>query len=146
MWRVGKRYICKQSSNKIFVYNFYYIYFSKTIPRKNIYLCLAALYINTAVSFKSNINFILLASYFTSYFFEKNICISDVLTILVCDIRYNAMKINSFTRKGQFIKSGIFSVSQGKLDSFREVRGRWHISAYSPKLNIFRQQDIVSRN
>ena len=30
-------------------------YFSETILRKKIYLCLAALYINTAVSFKSNI-------------------------------------------------------------------------------------------
>ena len=29
--------------------------FSKITPRKNIYLCLAALYINTGVSFKSNI-------------------------------------------------------------------------------------------
>ena len=29
--------------------------FSKTIPRKSIYPCLAALYINTGVSFKSNI-------------------------------------------------------------------------------------------
>ena len=32
-----------------------HVYFSKTIPRKNIYLCIAALYINTAASFKSNI-------------------------------------------------------------------------------------------
>ena len=87
----------------------------------------------------------LLASYFRSYLFEKNIFISDLLTKLVCDICYNARKINSFTRKGQFIKSGNFSISQGKLDYFKEVRGRWHISAYSPKLNIFHQQDIVSR-
>ena len=28
----------------------------------------------------------------------------------------------------------------------KDVRERWHISAYSPKLNIFHQQDIVSRN
>ena len=66
----------------------------------------------------------MLASYFKSYFFQKNICVSDLPTILVCDIRYNAMKINSFIRKGQFTKSGNFSISQGKLDSFREVRGR----------------------
>ena len=57
VWHEGKRYICKQSPyyTKIFVYNFHYIYFSKTIPSKNIYLWIAALYINTAVSFKSNI-------------------------------------------------------------------------------------------
>ena len=53
--------------------------------------------------------------------FEKNICISDLLTMLVCDICYNARKINYFTRKGQFIKSGNFSISQGKSDSFKEV-------------------------
>ena len=45
----------KSLLNKIFVYNFYYIYFSKTIPRKIIYLCVAALHVSTAVSFKSNI-------------------------------------------------------------------------------------------
>ena len=33
-------------------------------------------------------------------------------------------KINYFARKGLFIKSGNFSISQGKLDSFKEVRGR----------------------
>ena len=44
--------------------------------------------------------------------------------MLVCDICYNAREINSFTHKGQFIKSGNFSISQEKLDSFKEVRGR----------------------
>ena len=34
--------------------------------------------------------------------FEKNICISELVTILVCDMFYHARKINSFTRKGQF--------------------------------------------
>ena len=115
--------------------------------KKKIYLCIAALYINTAVSFKSNITKIYYCwPPILDPIFEKNICISDLLTILVCDFCYNARKINYFTRKGQFIKSGNFSISQGKLDSFKEVRGRWHISAYSPKLNIFHQQNIVSRN
>ena len=73
---------------------------------------------------KHNKTLLLLASYFRSYLFEKNICISDLLIILVCGICYNARKINSFTHKGEFIKSGNFSISQGKLDSFKEVRGR----------------------
>ena len=55
----------------------------------------------------------LLASYFRFFLiFEKNICISDLLTIFVCDICYNARKVNSFTHKGQFNKSGNFSISQ----------------------------------
>ena len=132
--------------NKIFLY----IYSSKTSPRKNVYLCIAALHINTAVSFKSNITNIYYCRAplldLIYLLLEKNICISDLLTILVCDICYNARKINYFTRKRQFIKSRNFSTSQGKLNSFKDVRGRWHISAYSPKLNIFHQKDIVSRN
>ena len=119
--------------NKIFLY----IYSSKTSPRKNVYLCIAALHINTAVSFKSNkTNIYYCRAPLLDLIYlllEKNICISDLLTILVCDICYNARKINYFTRKGQFIKSGHFSISQGKLDSFKELR------AYLPKLNIFHQ-------
>ena len=89
----------------------------------------------------------LLASYFRFFLiFEKNICISDLLTIFVCDICYNARKVNSFTHKGQFNKSGNFSISQAKFDSFKEVRGRWHISTYSLKLNMFHWQNIVSIN
>ena len=42
---------------------------------------------------KHNKNLLLLASYFRSYLFEKKICISDLLTILVCHICYNATKI-----------------------------------------------------
>ena len=43
--------------------------------------------------------------------------------ILVCDMCYYARKINSFPRKGQFNKSRIFRTSQGKFNSFKEVRG-----------------------
>ena len=86
-------------------------------------------------------------STFTPFNIRKNICISYLLTISVCDmICYYTRKINYFTRKGQIIKSANFSISQGKLDSFKEVRGRWQISEYSPKLNIFHQKDIVSSN
>ena len=87
VWHVGKSLL-----NKIFVYNFYYTYFSKTNPRKNIYLCLAVLYKNTAVSFKSNITKIYYCwpPVLDAILFQKNICISDLLTILVCDICYNA--------------------------------------------------------
>ena len=53
VWHVGKRYICKQSPywTKFLVK----IFITFTSPNKNIYLCIAALYINTAVSLKSNI-------------------------------------------------------------------------------------------
>ena len=85
------------------------------------YISMYSIYINTAVSFKSNITNIYYCwpPILDPKIFEKNICISDLLTILVCDIYYNARKINYFTRKGQFIKSGNFSISQGKLNSFR---------------------------
>ena len=46
---------CVTLLNNIFVYNFHYIYFHKTIPSKIYYHCIAALYINTTVSFKSSI-------------------------------------------------------------------------------------------
>ena len=139
----------KSLLNKIFVYNFYYIYFSKTIPRKNIYLCIAALYINTAVSFKSNVtkNFInCWPPILDPISYSKRTSVFRISSQYYCVTCYNARKMNYFTRKGQFIKSGNFSISQGKLDSFKEARGRWHISAYLPKLNISHQKDIVSRN
>ena len=48
---------------------------------------------------KHNKNLLLLVSYFRSYLiFEKNICFSDLLTILVCDKCYHARKINFFSR------------------------------------------------
>ena len=70
---------------------YYYIYFSKTIPRKNVYLCIAALYINTAVSFKSNMTKICYCwppiLYFRSYNSKiTSFCISGILRILVCDM------------------------------------------------------------
>ena len=85
-----------------------------------------SIYINTAVSFKSKITNIYYcwAPILDPKIFEKNICFSDFLTIFLCDICYNARKIHYFTRKGQFIKSGNFNISQGKLDSFKEGRGR----------------------
>ena len=50
----------------------------------------AALYINTAVPFKSNIPKISEIYYWwppiSILLFEKNICISDLLRILVCDL------------------------------------------------------------
>ena len=50
-----------------------------------IYVCIAALYINTAMSFKSNMTKICYI-FVPSYLFEKNICITDILRILVCDM------------------------------------------------------------
>ena len=108
------------------------------------YLCLAALYISTAVvwTFKSNIA---LASYCRSYLiFRRNIRISNLLPILVCDMCYHARKINSFPCKGQINKSRIFRISQGKFNCFKDVRGGWHIPAYSLKLNMFHWQKHTS--
>ena len=80
----------------------------------------------------------MLASYCRSYLiFQRNIRISNLLPILVCDMCYHARKINSFPCKGQFNKSRIFRISQGKFNSFKDVRGSWHIPAYSRKLNMF---------
>ena len=48
-------------------------------------MCIAALYINTAVSFMSNITKI----YYRwphIFSFQKTICISDILRIIVCDM------------------------------------------------------------
>ena len=74
---------------------------------------------------KHHKNLLLLAAYFRSYLiFEKNICISDLFTTIACDICYHARKINPFTRKGHFHNSGNFGLSQGKFDSFKQVRGR----------------------
>ena len=101
-------FVKKSLLNNIFVYNFHYIYFPKTIPSK----------------------ILLLASYFRSYW------ISDLLTILVCDMCNHSPQV----------KSENFSISQGKCNSFKEAIGRWHIPASSPKLNMFHWQNIVSRN
>ena len=51
-------------------------------------MCIAALYINTAVSFKSNITKIYYCwpPIFSFLLFQKTICISDILRILVCDM------------------------------------------------------------
>ena len=92
----------------------------KTIPKKIYYLCIAALYINTAVSSKSSITKIYL--------------IADLIFSVLFDVRKqhvyfrsthnHGRKINSFPRKGQFNQSGNFSTSQGKFNSFKEVSGR----------------------
>ena len=55
---------------------------------KDINMCIAALYINTAASFKSNITNIYYCwpPIFSFPLFQKTICISDILRILVCDM------------------------------------------------------------
>ena len=128
--REWKRYICKQSPYWR-MFSFFITFPSPKPSHLKIYICLADLYINTAVSFKSNITKIYycwapildpIYSKRTSEFpiSSQYWCLTSV-TI--------ARKINSFTRKRQFIKTVNFTISQGKLDSFKEVRGRWHISA-----------------
>ena len=81
---------------------------------------MAALYINTAVFFKSSIKkLLLLASYFGSYLiFEQNICISDLLTMLACDIVAMLGKLIIFP------VSDNLTSHQGKFNSVKEVRGK----------------------
>ena len=51
-------------------------------------MCIAALYINTAVFLKSNITkmYYCWPPIFSFLLFQKTICISDILRILVCDM------------------------------------------------------------
>ena len=81
-------------------------------PVNNIYLSMYSSFIHKhscVLSVKRNKNLFLLDFYFRSYLiFQKNIYISDLLTILVCEI----------------------CISQEKFNSFKEARGRWHIPAY----------------
>ena len=63
---------------------------------------------------QDNQNLLLVASYFRSYtvlIFEKNIYISDLLTILVCDMCYHANK------------SGNFNITRRKFNSFKKSEG-----------------------
>ena len=117
----------------------------------HVYLRLAALYINTDVSFKSNVTKIkiiadLLFSILFNFRNEHLYFGTPHSIILMCDMCYNARKIKSFPRYWQSNKkSENFRISHGKCNSFKELRGRWHIPAYSPKLNMFHWQNIVSR-
>ena len=84
---------------------------------------------HSCVFYVKHKNLSLLASYFRSYLiFEKNICIT---------IRISSQHqcVTSVTMPGKLIilpvfigdnlsSQGNFSISQGKLDSFKEVRGR----------------------
>ena len=81
---------------------------------------LAALYINTAVSFKSNITKIYYCwpPIFSFLLFEKNICISDILGILVCDMVATPGTLIPFCLLGKIKRSVI------KFNSFKEVRER----------------------
>ena len=110
----------------------------KTIPSKIYHIYIIYVYINTAVSFKSSITKIyyccmalsLLFSILRKehlYFGSRS---SQYLCVTLCP---HARKINSFPHKVQFNKSGNFSITQGKFNSYKEVRGKWHIPAYSPK-------------
>ena len=72
---------------------------------------------------------------------------------IVCDIvAIDARKIYSFPRKGQFNKSGNFSIhmkDRENLTLSKKSDGGdiyIYISAYSQKLNMFHCQNIVSRN
>ena len=55
--------------------------------------------------------------------FEKNMCISDLLTILVFDMCYHARKTNYFPYKGKFDKSGILSMSRENLTLSEKSEG-----------------------
>ena len=80
-------------------YNFHSTFTSPEPSQVKCNIYVAALHINTAVSFKSNIT----KNYYCwpppsilLILFEKNICILDLLRILVWDIVANARNVNSF--------------------------------------------------
>ena len=101
----------------------------KTIPSKIYHIYIIYVYINTAVSFKSSITKIYYCCMVLSllfsilqkehlYFGSRS---SQYLCVTLC---HHARKINSFPHKGQFNKSGNLSITQGKCNSYKEVRGK----------------------
>ena len=101
--------------NKIFIYNF-------TSPKPsqvkyNVYV--EALYINTAVSFKSNITKILItAGLLFRFCYLKR---TSVFLILVCDMVAMSGKLIL-----NFLKGAFYLTSQGISLCVKEVRGKWN--------------------
>ena len=75
-----------------------YVHSISVISKIYINMCTADLYINTAVSFKSNITKIYYCwpPIFSFLLFQKTICISDILRILVCDMAAMARTLIPF--------------------------------------------------
>ena len=101
--------------NKIFIYNF-------TSPKPsqvkyNVYV--EALYINTAVSFKSNITKIhITAGLLFRFCYLKR---TSVFLILVCDMVAMSGKLIL-----NFLKGAFYLTSQGISLCVKEVRGKWN--------------------
>ena len=101
--------------NKIFIYNF-------TSPKPsqvkyNVYV--EALYINTAVSFKSNITKILItAGLLFRFCYLKR---TSVFLILVCDMVAMSGKLIL-----NFLKGAFYLTSQGISLCVKEVGGKWN--------------------
>ena len=114
----------KSLLNKIFLYNFYYIYFS--IPRKNICLWLAALYLNTAESFKSSMTKIYCWPPVLDpvYWKKKYLYCGSPHNINVSHLLQCQEKLILLPVRDNLSSQGTFSISPGKLDSFKEIRGR----------------------
>ena len=113
-----------------FSFTIIYIYFPKTIPSKIYHIYIIYVYINTAVSFKSSITkiyyFCMALSLLFSILRKEHLYFGPrssqlLLCVTLCP---HARKINSFPHKVQFNKSGNFSITQGKFNSYKEVRGR----------------------
>ena len=82
-----------------FVYNFHNTFTSPKLSQVKCDIHVVALHINTAVPL--NQTFIIAGLLFRSYYtllilLEKNICVLDLLRILVCDMVANARNVNSF--------------------------------------------------
>ena len=109
----------KSFLNKFFVYNFHYIYFPKTIPRKitvkyNIYVAVS--YINTAVII-------------AGHYYSKRTSVFRISFECKCVIWLSWQEKLFFPCKGQFNNSGNFTMGQGKFNSFKEVRGGgWNLT------------------
>ena len=127
---------------KYLLYKFLFISFiTFTSPKPAQVKYIIYVYINTALSFKSSITksyyccmalsllFLILFNIQKEhlYFGSRS---SQYYCVTLC---HHARNINYFPCKGQFNKSGNFTITQGKFNSYKEVRGRWHIPAYSPK-------------
>ena len=108
--RYGKRYICKQNPYwKKFSFTIFITFTSPKPSQVKYNIYVAALYVNIAVSFKSNI-MLLLASYFDPIIRKENLYFGSPQIISVWH-SCHARKIHSFPCEGQFNKSGNFSMS-----------------------------------
>ena len=98
------------------------------------------LYINTALSFKSNMTKICYCwpSIFSFLLFEKDICISDILRILVCDMA---------AMPGTLIPFAVRENLRGHSENFTLSKKSERGDIFTEIKNLFHwQKKVVSRN